>query len=241
MLSPGSGPTEIYNYFSFSLEVPRPVWEKKNVCVGGAGWNTWNSAWLDSENKILFSKSREPFLIIGLIPSSLLLCLALPPARLVASPGQPDTARETEREREADWLWSSSAGWYEGFRSWAVFFNLFFPHRQINVQTGLNCCRDAPWVRERGVKETKGGFPAPQSLGMMSGVWADESVERKRCSPSVVGCCREGEAGRVPFAWERRDWPVRPQKGRIVTSVGYSVNWDCFRPTAGRRSRWVCC
>lgn len=35
MLSPGSGPTEIYNYFSFSLEVPRPVWEKKNVCVGG--------------------------------------------------------------------------------------------------------------------------------------------------------------------------------------------------------------
>lgn len=37
MLSPGSGPTEIYNYFSFSLEVPRPVWEKKNVCVGGRG------------------------------------------------------------------------------------------------------------------------------------------------------------------------------------------------------------
>lgn len=104
MVSPGSGPTEIYNYFSFSLEVPRPVWEKKNVCVGGAGWNTWNSAWLDSENKNLFSKSREPFLIIGLIPSSLLLCLALPPARLVSSPGQPDTARETGRESERSGL-----------------------------------------------------------------------------------------------------------------------------------------
>lgn len=75
------------------------------MCVlGGAGWNTWNSAWLDSENKNLFSKSREPFLIIGLIPSSLLLCLALPPARLVSSPGQPDTARETGRESERSGL-----------------------------------------------------------------------------------------------------------------------------------------
>lgn len=76
------------------------VGKEKCVCWGGL-WNMWNSAWLDSENQNLFSKSRETFLIIALIPSSLLLCLALPPARPL---GHITSERQTERERERSGL-----------------------------------------------------------------------------------------------------------------------------------------
>lgn len=106
----------------------------------------WNSAWLDSENKNLFSKISRDFphyRAHSVVAAALSRPTSRPLGHITGAAGHSERDGEREREKRTDYG-APLQGDMKDLGHEPVFLIYFFPHRQINVQTGLNCCRDAP-------------------------------------------------------------------------------------------------